>query len=317
MIKLITTLAAIFCCTMITMAQTTPDEALKQAENKAKLADKNPKNGKMQYQAAMSFISEDLGEKKDLDRALTYANRAYQIALEQPAPQDTLKGLSTYALAMIYMGKQDWMNTYNYMEKAMDAFQEELGRHDPITNGTKTIFGSFMLYMLPQRAYPRVQEAFNDNGEAPEDKRIENMDMATILLEVSLERLIAMQTELFRYAVPLITKDGKKYFVVQSKDWNIERPLVGWLVPSMLRSDEENATYVGDPTILCDENGNFTVLPKGEKPQLTFNFRQYLNNPRKLVTNDDDTRIWFFKPEIHKQLLNDFHAFKETLKKKD
>lgn len=313
--KFITTLAAFFCCAVITMAQTTPDEALKQAETKAKQADKNLKNGKMQYEAAVSFISDELGEKKDLNRALTYANRAYQIALEHPAPQDTLKGLSTYALAMIYMGKQDWPNAFSYMEKTMDAFQEELGRHDPVTNGTKTIFSSMMLYMLPHRAFPRIQEAFNDNGEAPEDKRIENMDMATILLEVSLERLIALHSQTFRCAVPLITRDGKKYFVVQSKDWNIDRPLVGWLVPSMLRSDEENATYKGDPTILCDEDGNFTVLPEGEKPQLTFNFNQYLKNPRKFITKDDDARIWFFKPEIHKQLLDDFHAFKETLKK--
>lgn len=313
--KFITTLAAFFCCAVITMAQTTPDEALKQAETKAKQADKNLKNGKMQYEAAVSFISDELGEKTDLNRALTYANRAYQIALEHPAPQDTLKGLSTYALAMIYMGKQDWPNAFSYMEKTMDAFQEELGRHDPVTNGTKTIFSSMMLYMLPHRAFPRIQEAFNDNGEAPEDKRIENMDMATILLEVSLERLIALHSQTFRCAVPLITRDGKKYFVVQSKDWNIDRPLVGWLVPSMLRNDEENATYKGDPTILCDEDGNFTVLPEGEKPQLTFNFNQYLKNPRKFITNDADSRIWFFKPEIHKQLLNDFHAFKETLKK--
>lgn len=115
------------------------------------------------------------------------------------------------------MGKQDWPNAFSYMEKSMDAFQEELGRHDPVTNGTKTIFGSMMFFMYPHRAFPRIQEAFNDNGEAPEDKRIENMDMVTILLEI--------------------------------------------------------------------------------------------------ITNDDDARIWFFKPEIHKQLLNDFHAFKETLKK--
>ena len=77
--KIMMTLAAVLCCmvTTVVSAQNTPEQALKQAEQKAKLADKNLKNGKMQLEAAYAFINDELGEKKDLDRALTYANRAY------------------------------------------------------------------------------------------------------------------------------------------------------------------------------------------------------------------------------------------------
>ena len=71
-------------------AQDKVEQALKLAEQKAKFADENMENGKVQYEAAVSFISDDLGEKKDLDRALTYANRALKIAQEHPAPQDTI-----------------------------------------------------------------------------------------------------------------------------------------------------------------------------------------------------------------------------------
>ena len=135
--KILMTLAAVLCCAMITMAQTTPDEALKQAEKKAKQAEKKPTNGKLQYEAAMGFLSDDLGERKDFDRALTYANRAFKIAQEHPAPQDTLKGLSCFALGMIYIGKQSMDTAMDFMEMAMDGFQEELGRNDPVTIGTK------------------------------------------------------------------------------------------------------------------------------------------------------------------------------------
>lgn len=65
-----------FCCAMTTVvnAQNAMEDALKQVEQKTKLADKNPKNGKMQYQAAMACIADVLGEKKDFDRAISYAN---------------------------------------------------------------------------------------------------------------------------------------------------------------------------------------------------------------------------------------------------
>ena len=144
--KILSTLAVVLCCAMTTTvhAQDKVEQALKLAEQKAKFADENVENGKVQYEAAISFISDDLGEKKDLDRALTYANRALKIAQEHPAPQDTLKGLTCYALGMIYMWKQSWENSFDFMQMAMDAFQEELGRYDPVTNGTKLIYGYFI-----------------------------------------------------------------------------------------------------------------------------------------------------------------------------
>ena len=225
--KILMTLAAVFCCAMTTTvdAQDKVEQALKQAEQKAKLADENVENGKMQYEAAVSFISDDLGEKKDLDRALTYANRAFKISQERPAPQDTLKGLTCYALGMIYMWKQSWENCFDYLEMAMDAFQEELGRYDPVTNGTKLVYGYFMAGAQPLRAFPMIQEAFTDNSMTPQDKRIENMDMAFIAQSMALEMLIAEYTKRMSRAVPMIIRDGKSYLVVQTKDWNMERPL--------------------------------------------------------------------------------------------
>ena len=97
------TIVALMCAVAFQMnAQTTNVEKLqKEIEQKVKQADKNPKNGKMQYQAAMALINNELEEKKDFDRALTYANRALKIAREHPAPQDTLLGLSCMSLGFL------------------------------------------------------------------------------------------------------------------------------------------------------------------------------------------------------------------------
>lgn len=80
--KLMMICVAMLCCAMATVvnAQNTVEEAMKELESKAKLADQNPTNGKMQYEAAAACMSDALGEKRDYNRALTYANRALKIA---------------------------------------------------------------------------------------------------------------------------------------------------------------------------------------------------------------------------------------------
>ncbi len=296
-------------------AQNSVEQALKQAEQKAKQADKNPQNGKIQYQAAMGFINDELGEKKDFDRALTYANRALKIAREHPAPQDTLQGLTCMGLGMIYYGKGSYETALDFFEMSMDALEVELGRDNPVTNGTKLVYGGMMLGQ-PVRAFTKIQEAMFDNSLAPKDKRIENMEEANVLQEMALEMLLADQTRRYRYALPMITIDGKKYVVVQTPDWNMERPLVGWKLQSLLRTDEEREAFKGDDIIICDDNIQFTVLPDEdkEKRQMTFNFRQKLLNPRHLDSDEGDARIWFLTPAAYNNILAKYREYKAANK---
>ena len=314
--KRIMTIMALVCAVAFQAnAQESVEQALKNAEAKVKLADKHPKDGKMQLRAAEALVIDKLGEKKDYDRALTYANRALKIAEEQPVPTDTLKGLACYAIGQIFMGKGNNENAVDYFEKAMDAFEEELGKEDPLTNGTKLIY-SFIMVMNGQvfRAFPMMQEAFYYNSIAPQDKRIENMDEANIMMEMALELLISSYTQFFRYALPLFEYEGKKCLVVQSQDWNIEQPLVGWLVPSTLRTEAEKENFEGNETILCDENLQFVVVPEEDKDKrtLTVNFKHFLRNPRRLVGNEGDARLWFLSEETYNDVLTKFREFKAS-----
>ena len=316
--KIIMTLAALLCCAMTTTvnAQNEEEEALKELEAKTKLADKNPTNGKMQYEAAAACMSDALGEKRDYDRALTYANRALKIAQEHPAPQDTLKGLSCYALMMIYMGKQSWDNAFDFMEMTVDAFQEELGRFDPVTNGTKLLYGYMMMSANPFRGFPMIQDAFNNNEMAQQNKRIDNILQVGIVQELALEMLIAAHTRQYYHGVPRIYVDCQPYYIVQTRDWNIERPLVGWMVPHMLRSKAENDAYEGDPTIVCDEYFNFKVVSgeEREKYAMNFTFKHFLKNPRHLEVEDCSAGIIFPAPDNYDKLITKYREFKATMK---
>ena len=314
--KILMTLAAVLCCAMATMAQNTPEQMLKEAEAKAKLADKNPKNAKMQLAAAGAFIYDELGDKKDFDRALIYANRALKLSQEHPAPQDTLQGNTCLALGLIYMGKQDMETAVDFFQKATDGFQTELGRYDPVTIGTKFLYGWMMMQSQPFRGFPMIQEAMVDNSFAPNDKRIENMEEANIALEFALEMIIAEHTKRYRYAVPVIYIDSTMYYIVQTADWNLERPLVGWMVPSMLGADKSD-DEVHDPAIIADDMGRFRVLSEEErkKSPLIFNFRHFVSNPKHIEYNKGDSRLLFLQPEGYNRLLSDYRKFKESLTK--
>lgn len=291
-------------------------KALKYAEQQMELADKNPKNGKMQYDAGMALISNTLSDKKDPDRALPYLERALKIAEEQTVMKDTLMGLTCMGLSMIYGEKQDFAKSTDYMERAIDAFEQELGKHDPVTNGMKLILGWMTMGAQTFRAFPLIQEAFYYNETAPQDKRIENMAEANIAMEVSLEMLIAAYTRLFRYALPLIPYNGKGCLIIQTPDWNMERPIIGWMVPNLLRSEEEKEAFKGDDTLIIDDNGQIIVIPKEDKVHrsININFRHYLSNPRKLESNEGDTRLWFLSPEAYADILAKYREYKSKQK---
>lgn len=312
--KRMMTIVALMCAVAFQVnAQTTNAEKLqKEIEQKVKLANKHPKDGKMQLNVAYAILADSLSESRDFDRALIYANRALTIAQEHPAPKDTLLALSYQTLGFIYMGKQDFEKCMDAYEKSLDAFEVELGRLDPVTNANKIIYGWSLMAMQPSRGFTKIQEAFNDNARAPEDKRIENIDEAKIGLEIGLEMLLTEQAENFRYALPTLYIDGKKNYIVQASYWNMENPLVGWLVPRTKYSDGEQETEEDDDDdsiIFGVEDGQFTILPE-EKRDLTCHFGYTRSDQHKLDVNEGEPRIQYFSPEDYNDLLTKFREFK-------
>ena len=314
--KRIMTIMALICAVAFQVnAQTTNvEDLLKTIEQKVKQADKHPKDGKMQLTAAYAILSDSLSGNRDWDRALNYANRAMKIAVEHPAPQDTLLGLSYEALGMIYLGKEDMATALDFYEMAMDAFDVELGRFDPVTNGTKLIYGWLMTAAQPSRGFPKVLEAIYDNERAPQDKRIKNMDQANITLEAALEMLLAEQTQRFRYALPMLYIDGKKYFIVQTSKWNIERPIVGWMAQGLMPSEAKDDAAKDDDSILIGDDGQFLVLTEADKDkrQMLFNFNYSRLNRHYLQFNDGEARIMFFSPDVYNQILTKYREFKSN-----
>ena len=319
--KIIMTLAAVLCCaTTVVNAQNTVEENkkmvstnLQMAEQTVKLADENPTDGQKQYAAAMALTSIAANTDGQYDRAISYAHKALEIAKAQKEQKDTLLANTYSLLGNIYLMQGSVDNACDFMELSVDAAQEQLGRYDAVTIYSRLKTGLTLISIYPdtRRGFLHVLQAFYDNDKAPVNKRIKNMDQFNIRHNLAMEQMLTAYTNANRYAVPVFMMDGEKYYIVQTRDWHIGQPLVNWLSPNMLRSQEEREAHMGENIVIMNDKGEFRRLSKeeGQKALLeTPNF--WINtNSRELETAPSAGYLWYLQPQVYNDTVKRFEEF--------
>ena len=319
--KIIMTLAAVLCCaTTVVNAQNTVEENkkmvstnLQMAEQKVKLADENPTDGQKQYAAATALTSIAANTDGQYDRAISYAHKALEIAKAQKEQKDTLLANTYSLLSNIYLMQGSVDNACDFMELSVDAAEEQLGRYDAVTIYSRLKTGLTLISIYPdtRRGFLHVLQAFYDNDKAPVNKRIKNMDQFNIRHNLAMEQMLTAYTNANRYAVPVFMMDGEKYYIVQTRDWHIGQPLVNWLSPNMLRSQEEREAHMGENIVIMNDKGEFRRLSKeeGQKALLeTPNF--WINtNSRELETAPSAGYLWYLQPQVYNDTVKRFEEF--------
>ena len=319
--KIIMTLAAVLCCaTTVVNAQNTVEENkkmvstnLQMAEQKVKLADENPTDGQKQYAAATALTSIAANTDGQYDRAISYAHKALEIAKAQKEQKDTLLANTYSLLGNIYLMQGSVDNACDFMELSVDAAEEQLGRYDAVTIYSRLKTGLTLISIYPdtRRGFLHVLQAFYDNDKAPVNKRIKNMDQFNIRHNLAMEQMLTAYTNANRYAVPVFMMDGEKYYIVQTRDWHIGQPLVNWLSPNMLRSQEEREAHMGENIVIMNDKGEFRRLSKeeGQKALLeTPNF--WINtNSRELETAPSAGYLWYLQPQVYNDTVKRFEEF--------
>ncbi len=319
--KIIMTLAAVLCCaTTVVNAQNTEEENkkmvstnLQMAEQTVKLADENPTDGQKQYAAATALTSIAANTDGQYNRAISYAHKALEIAKAQKEQKDTLLANTYSLLGNIYLMQGSVDNACDFMELSVDAAQEQLGRYDAVTIYSRLKTGLTLISIYPdtRRGFLHVLQAFYDNDKAPVNKRIKNMDQFNIRHNLAMEQMLTAYTNANRYAVPVFMMDGEKYYIVQTRDWHIGQPLVNWLSPNMLRSQEEREAHMGENIVIMNDKGEFRRLSKeeGQKALLeTPNF--WINtNSRELETAPSAGYLWYLQPQVYNDTVKRFEEF--------
>ena len=292
-------------------------EALKGVLEFAKEADEHPEDGRKQYLAAFGYSWDALGDKMDLDRALTYANRALEIANSQTVLKDTLKGLTCLTLGSIYLKKRDIVKSYDYLEMGLKAIEEELGRYNPATIAYKISIGfQVMTNIDPRYGSIFIQQAFLDNERTAPENRLKNMENISAVYDLAIEFLMADITNRMWNGLPIVPFEGKHYIMVETPEWNIEQPVVGWLVPKIRKLLQgQNDETDGDIVLfdIDDKNAPPRVIKADapSKPQYNVYFFRDEKDPHAIVVPDESARLMFIQKEGYDEVLAKYREFKK------
>lgn len=314
--KRIMTIVALICAmTFQTSAQNIVEENKKTAEQAMKLADENPEDGIKQYSAAVALTNVAINDSSKCGQALAYAQKALKIAQAKEELTDTLLANSYTIIGGIYMLQRDVDNACDNLELGIDVIEKQLGRYDPLTinNRLKAGLNIISLYPDTRRGFLHIMQAFYDNDKAPADKRIKNMDQLNIRFSMAMEQMMAAYTNMNRYGVPVVMEDSVANIVVQTRDWHIGQPLVNWVAPQMLRSEEEREAHRGEGVILMNiDNGEFRRLTKEEAQKIELTFPPFLLN---ITTNEMEITpgasfLFYLNPESYEKLVKGYEEFK-------
>ena len=319
--KRIVTIVALTCAVAFQVnAQNTVEENkkmvstnLQMAEQTVKLADANPTDGQKQYAAATALVGIAVNTDGQYDRAISYAHKAIEIAKAQKEQKDTLLANTYSLLSNIYLMQGSVDNGCDFMELSVDAAEEELGRYDPVTiyNRLKTGLTLISIYPDTRRGFLQVMQAFYDNDKAPVNKRIKNMDQFNIRFSVAMEQMMTAYANGNRYAIPVVMKDGEKYYMVQTRDWHIGQPLANWLSPNMLRSEDERLAHRGENIVLMNDKGEFRRLSKEEGQKVLLETPSFMLNiySREIETAPSATYLWYLQPQVYNDTVKRFEEF--------
>ena len=312
--RIITIVALICAVTFQVNAQNTAEENKKNAEQAMKLADENPDDGLKQYAAAAALTNVAIDDKSKCEQALAYAQKALKIAQAQKELKDTLLANSYSLIGNIYMLQRNVDNACDYMELSIDAVEKEFGRYDPVTIYYRLKSGLNIISLYPdtRRGFLHIMQAFYDNDKAPADKRIKNLEQLNIRFNLAMEQMLAAYTNMNRNGVPVVMKDGVVNLIVQTRDWHIGQPLVNWLTPNMLRSEEEKKAHWGEGLILMTDNGEFHRLTKeeGQKVELMFPPFFLNTNSNEMEITPGASFLFYLNPQSYEETVKRFEEFK-------
>ena len=294
--KIATLLVILGTMTCHVMAQEINVESLlKKADEAAKLADKYPKDGLKQIYAAEALTNIALNEKRDFDRAQTYTSRALDIAKKQKVLKDTLLAKTYFLMANSNMVQGSYAIACDYYEMAIDAAEKELGRYSPYTIFTRMMAGRAIMMVDPDLRHGFI------------------MDQLNCYYSFGMEQMIAAFTNSQRFGVPVVLKDQKPCLMIQSRDWHIGQPLINWMAPNMLRSQQDREAHAGEDIILLEDD-NFRALTKEEGKNIRFDFPACYLKGHELSVGPGSF-IWYLNPEAYNKIVQDYEAFKKNGKK--
>ena len=261
-----------------------------------KTADDNPTDWNAQLEVGHFLLDKENG-MYNLSQAAKYYERLYHLAMghNKEIPDSVIRETGMMLISEA-VDKKDLDKALFYVDAMRHA--EKAGVD--LGAGYGSTFSSMgVLYAMMKGDMVRSLNYMMDFRERLTKDNlpgIEYTDMTTVML---FEGVISKYKEMFDDKLLEVTFDGKKYIIISLGEWNVEKPLMGWL-----NTEEE-----GKP-VLCDEEGKAYDDLHGNI-DYTFLF----NKDGVVPKEGSNARLVTVTPERRQQLVKAYHDYLKKAKK--
>ena len=291
-------LAAFVCFAALSVSAQTEESESKTEKmlRLTKTANENPTDWKAQLEAGHFLLDKEKGVYNQ-SQAEKYYERIYHLATDynKEIPDSVIRETG-FMLMSVAADKKNFDKALFYIDAMTHVRRVGVDISDDYMNSID-VFG-IMYSMIKEDMVKPLAYIMNIRERLTKNKTpgIEYTDVLTTIL---FERLMEKYKDMFGGKVMELTLDDKKYIMISKGDWNIEKPLVGWM---QKEEGSPMVLYGEDGKVYDDKHGNMeygfdwnkngvvpkegvnmrliTVTPE-RRQQMVEAYRNYLKNAKK------------------------------------
>ncbi len=162
-----------------------------------------------------------------------------------------------------------------------------------------SIAGWGMLYSMMKEDFVKSLSYIMDLRERLANNNTPGIEYTDAFTSIVFERLMEKYRNMFGDKVMELTFDDQKYYIISMNDWNIERPLMGWM-----------QKVEGNPTLLYGEDGK--VYDDKHGP-MEYSFQYYKDGVKP--KDGSNARLVSVTPEHRQQMVEAYRNYMKKAKK--
>lgn len=261
-----------------------------------KTANENPTDWKAQLEAGHFLLDKENGMYNQ-SQAEKYYERLYHLATDynKEIPDSVIRETGIM-LMTVATDKKNLDKALFYIDAMIHAQRAGVDISDDYM--TYFAFWGMMNSMGKEDRVKSLSYIMNLREKLSQNKT-PGIEYTDVLTTVLFERLIAQYRDMFGDKLVEMTLDGKKYIMISKGDWNIEKPLVGWM-----------QNVEGSPTVVYGEDGKVYDDKHG---YVEYGFDYYKSGivPKEGV----NMRLITVTPERRQQMVEAYRNYLKNAKK--
>ncbi len=273
-----------------------PESKIEKMLRLTKTADENPKDWNAQLEAGHFLLDKENGMYNQ-SQAVKYYERIYHLATDYNKEiPDSVIHEAAIMLMTVASDKKNIDKALFYIDEMIHAKKVGVDIPDEYLS---SIAGWGMLYSMMKEDFVKSLSYIMDLRERLANNNTPGIEYTDAFTSIVFERLMEKYRNMFGDKVMELTFDDQKYYIISMNDWNIERPLMGWM-----------QKVEGNPTLLYGEDGK--VYDDKHGP-MEYSFQYYKDGVKP--KDGSNARLVSVTPEHRQQMVEAYRNYMKKAKK--